>query len=189
MKNQILTLAEEQLKRGGYEELSFSKIASNLKTTRANLHYHFINKETLAAEVTRRFAAKQESDIKQIAAAHFDDFFGFYKKLENRYWKLAKTNGPSVCVCTQILKNPEAPTTIRSMSKSHFENMMGDIIPVVVRSQKAGHLPKKFKPDVFAKQSMALLAGISLMAMTFDTVENSEKELKGLATEWLNYIK
>ena len=39
MKDEILKLAQQQMKEGGYENLNFAKIAEDLSTTRANLHH------------------------------------------------------------------------------------------------------------------------------------------------------
>ena len=45
MRAEILKIAEDQMKAGGYEQLNFAVIANDLKTTRANLHYHFKNRD------------------------------------------------------------------------------------------------------------------------------------------------
>ena len=75
MRESILKIAEEQMMAGGYGTLSFGEIAKELSTTRANLHYHFKNKETLAVEVTTKFIKDQESNLFNLAT-HFKDDFG-----------------------------------------------------------------------------------------------------------------
>ena len=51
MRRQIKVLARDLLIRHGYRGVSFGDIASELETTRANIHYHFGNKQTLVEEV------------------------------------------------------------------------------------------------------------------------------------------
>jgi AcrR family transcriptional regulator len=51
MRRQVKTLARDLLIRHGYRGVSFGDIASELETTRANIHYHFGNKQTLVEEV------------------------------------------------------------------------------------------------------------------------------------------
>jgi hypothetical protein len=41
MKKKIVDLAIGQMKAGGYENLSFAQIASELSTNRANVHHHY----------------------------------------------------------------------------------------------------------------------------------------------------
>lgn len=57
MRDQIKQVAEELLVKHGYRGLSFRQISEILKTTRANLHYHFGSKEGLVEEVLDDYAA------------------------------------------------------------------------------------------------------------------------------------
>ena len=66
MKNAILKRAEQQLMGGGYDKLNFATIARDLNTTRANLHYHFKNKETLAIEVTKQCGTRNCNEFNLI---------------------------------------------------------------------------------------------------------------------------
>ena len=51
MREKIKTVATELLIRRGYRGASFGDIAEALSTTRANIHYHFGNKNALIEEV------------------------------------------------------------------------------------------------------------------------------------------
>src|SRR5262249_7183003 len=51
MRSQIKALALDLFVRHGYLGVSFGDIATALSTTRANIHYHFGNKQKLAQEV------------------------------------------------------------------------------------------------------------------------------------------
>lgn len=58
MREQIKHTAEELLIRHGYRGFNFRSIAEELGTTRANLHYHFKNKDGLVLEVLDEYASR-----------------------------------------------------------------------------------------------------------------------------------
>lgn len=58
MRDQIKSLAETLLIHHGYRGFNFRTIAEELGTTRANLHYHFGNKDGLVLEVLEEYAKR-----------------------------------------------------------------------------------------------------------------------------------
>lgn len=62
------------LRTGGYEALNFGTIAEELNTTRANIHYHFKNKENLALAAIDRYMDDIESNIRTLAEEHPGDY-------------------------------------------------------------------------------------------------------------------
>ena len=63
MRWQIKALAEPSIVRG-YRGVSFGDIASALKTTRANIHYHFGNKHKLVEEVLEDYVEETLAGLK-----------------------------------------------------------------------------------------------------------------------------
>jgi len=55
MREQIKGLAKDLLIQRGYRGVSFGDLADALKTTRANIHYHFGNKQKLVSEVLQDY--------------------------------------------------------------------------------------------------------------------------------------
>ncbi len=55
MRQRIKSLAATLLIKHGYRGVSFGDIADRLSTTRANIHYHFGNKNSLVEEVTDEY--------------------------------------------------------------------------------------------------------------------------------------
>lgn len=55
MRQRIKLLAAKLLIKHGYRGVSFGDIADRLSTTRANIHYHFGNKNSLVEEVTDEY--------------------------------------------------------------------------------------------------------------------------------------
>lgn len=69
MRTQIKVLAEELLIRNGYRGTSFGIIATKLKMTRANIHYHFGNKRSLVEEIIDDYVRTTLESLRGIWAA------------------------------------------------------------------------------------------------------------------------
>lgn len=63
MRDEIKALALELLIKHGYRGVSFGDLADTLGTTRANIHYHFGNKEKLVEEVLEDYVERTSSDL------------------------------------------------------------------------------------------------------------------------------
>jgi TetR/AcrR family transcriptional regulator, transcriptional repressor for nem operon len=69
MRAQIKALAQDLLIQRGYRGVSFGDLADTLKTTRANIHYHFGNKQKLVEEVLADYVRKTTDDLREIWTA------------------------------------------------------------------------------------------------------------------------
>lgn len=65
MRAQIKSLALDLLIQHGYRGVSFGDLADVLKTTRANIHYHFGNKQKLVEEVLEDYVDATLSGLQQ----------------------------------------------------------------------------------------------------------------------------
>jgi TetR/AcrR family transcriptional repressor of nem operon len=188
MRTEILEIAENQMKAGGYDQLSFAQIAKELSTTRANLHYHFKNKESLAIEVTKRFMADQEADIVKLAAQFHGDFPSFLSGMENMLWSHHKEYGRiGACVCAQIMRQPGAPASLVDLSEKHFELFTKTLFEQVSVSIENGTLRKDLNPMLIAREAGCMMAGLAQMAVMTECKDH--KNLKGTLKAWIkNYI-
>jgi len=66
MRERIKALALDLLIQHGYRGVSFGILAKLLGTTRANIHYHFGNKESLVEEVLEDYVAMTLSALKEV---------------------------------------------------------------------------------------------------------------------------
>lgn len=66
MREQIKALARDLLTRDGYRGVSFGDIATELETTRANIHYHFGNKQSLVEEVLADYVDETLAGLKAV---------------------------------------------------------------------------------------------------------------------------
>ena len=69
MRNRIKALALDLLIQHGYRGVSFGDLAKELDTTRANIHYHFGNKESLVEEVLEDYVESTLSALKDVWTA------------------------------------------------------------------------------------------------------------------------
>jgi len=190
MREQILNLAEKQMLQGGYDTLSFSVIAKTLETTRANLHYHFKNKESLGIEVTKRFMADEMADMKKICAAYPGDFCKQMNAFEDYYWRIVKEEGcGSACVACQIVRSPNSPEILVDLAKSFFEERFEFSVQQVIESQEAGTLRKDLDPVSIATQGVALMMGLMQLTQGLMTIEEAEKRLRGTIKAWTQTIR
>jgi len=66
MRQRIKSLAANLLIKHGYRGVSFGDIADALSTTRANIHYHFGNKNSLVEEVMDEYVASTLARFRSI---------------------------------------------------------------------------------------------------------------------------
>ena len=117
MKDQILDLAEEQLKTGGYGALRFGTIAEALGTTRANLHHHFGSKEGLATEAAERYVAASFAFMGDLLDRHDGDLHGYLAAIEGLVQARLRTRGgQGACVCAQLARAAKVPDRVAGRS-------------------------------------------------------------------------
>ena len=66
MRARIKSLALDLLIQRGYRGVSFGDMAKTLRTTRANIHYHFGNKQTLVEEVLEDYVEATLAALKEV---------------------------------------------------------------------------------------------------------------------------
>ena len=79
MRDRIKVVATDLLVRHGYRGVSFGDIAPLLDTTRANIHYHFGNKQKLLEEVLEAYVDDSLARFRRIWA---DESRSFEEKVE-----------------------------------------------------------------------------------------------------------
>ena len=187
MREQILEIAEIQMKEGGYDFLNFAIISKQLNTSRANLHYHFKNKETLAVEVTKRFIVDQEADLQKLIAQFHGNFPGLVMAMEDWLWFHRESHGNvSPCVCAQIIRQPEIPEALLNLAKEHFNNFRTMLFSEIQASQENGILRKDVSHLQIGVEVSAIMQGLQQMILIMN--DNEIKMLKGTIKNWLkNY--
>lgn len=190
MRNEILEIAKLQMKLGGYENLNFSVIAKELNTTRANLHYHFKNKETLGLETTKSYADEHLEMIKELSAMTRGDFFEFVSELEKEFWRDAAEAGDAgVCVCSQLIRENDPPPSIKEYSKQHFFDIQEIIVKHICSAVESKQLKATTDVKVLGAQTGAFMMGLMTMAAVFPDVKTAKQSLGSVATSWIEGVK
>jgi TetR/AcrR family transcriptional repressor of nem operon len=190
MRDEILIKAQEQMMAGGYENLNFGAIAKELGTTRANLHYHFKNKESLAIEVTKQYGETHYNLFLQLTEQFQGDFFATIEASEKFFWEQAygcKSTG--ICVCTQMAKEPGLPESLRDMSTS-FYRMFEDLhIKILQEAVDNGQIRKDIDVKREAVRAHIIIMGIMTCGQHIGDIEEAHSELSGYLVEWANSLK
>ncbi|MCJ8344494.1 TetR/AcrR family transcriptional regulator [bacterium] len=189
MRKRILDIAELQMRSGGYNALNFGPIAIELSTTRANIHYHFKNKSSLALAVTEAFAAKHSEDFERFAAKHPDDFLSFCQCVEDYFFQMVREKGLSTCVCAQIFNSCDAPQELVDFSNKHFQEIQELIGKVIMQSQKAGNISNRQTPQFLTTRFAIMMMGMRQIAVSFENIMDLEMVLRGHVTEWADSLK
>jgi TetR/AcrR family transcriptional regulator, transcriptional repressor for nem operon len=190
MREKILTIAQEQLQSGGYENLNFATIAESLSTSRANLHHHFKNKEGLALEATRHYADAMLQNMKQMASAHDGNIITFLAEFEKFMIAKIKEDGcGGSCICSQIIREEDVPQSIRDLSEAHFLKVTSLFKEIIKESQNKKIILKTIAPERLAMMTFSFIMGVGQMALVRGNDPKFIKSLKGLMQEWINRYK
>jgi AcrR family transcriptional regulator len=190
MRNEILLHAEQQMKMGGFENLNFGTIAKNLETTRANLHYHFKNKESLAIEVATNYSQKQFEDFKQLSTVINGDFFAFAVAAEKMFWQKSEELGStSICVVSKMAIQPGLPDSLQDLSHLFYRKFEELHIQLLEHAVKSGQIRNDIDIQREAHKVHILIMGMMTCGQMIGDVKQAKKELSGFLEEWAHGLK
>ena len=185
MKTEILELATKQMRDGGFDTLSFRGIAEQLGVSKANIHHHFKNKETLALEVMESYSNEMLKGLQHMAQECQSDLAGFIDAIETFFWTLSRESGHcSVCVCEQVSRVSDSPDSMKEMSQEFSREFHAVVLGVVERSAADGRLRANLDPEQVANQIMMMMSGLCAMARSKPTVADAERTLGGTLQSW-----
>ena len=187
MREEILRLARNQLESGGYENLSFAAIADSLSTTRANIHYHFKNKEGLATEAAKAHIAEELDLMRSVARKHRDDFVAFISDIEARLVSMIKKKRDSkIDICSQLIRTDGVPPELTTLAQNHFKDIRDICEEVIIASQRAGTMKTAPHAADVAAQGVAMMLGVIQLAIVYNNQgADSSERVNGLLTGWV----
>ncbi len=129
---EILDVAEEFVRTGGYHTASYRDIAERVGIKAASVHYHFPTKEDLGAAVMRRYAGKavaflgDPTDVsvspRELLLRHVSLF------------RAALVNTQRVCLGAQLLsESAGVPSVVREATREFVEVQIGWLRTVLLR--------------------------------------------------------
>jgi TetR/AcrR family transcriptional regulator, transcriptional repressor for nem operon len=181
MRDQIKDLALELLIKHGYRGVSFGDLADALKTTRANIHYHFGNKEGLVEEVLEEYIDVTSAQLHSIwtkgDVRFFDKINSTVEYSRKRYLKFNPRGhaGHPWSLISRMRQDSDALTPRGRAALQRFgKNLFGSIVFAIEDAKKRGDFDTSMPTDDVALQlvSIANSAGpITQDAGAFDRLE------------------
>lgn len=187
MRNQILKLAVAQLKEGGYSRLNFATIARVLNITRANIHYHFINKENLGKEAVELHRRDFYELSDKIFEECLPDFALCFSKLEDSLWDVIEENpAQSLCACISLINSPEeVPNSLLFHARKHYDDFIEYIEDKLMNAKTHGFIKDERNPKEIAVEICCLICGFVSMARS---ETSREGELSGTLKRYAELI-
>jgi TetR/AcrR family transcriptional repressor of nem operon len=118
--DQIIEVAESQVRAGGYNAFSFREIAKQVGIKSASIHYHFATKEDLGVAIAHRYTARFEQQLDKLAenSAQPNDRLEGYIAL----FVQALTEDKQMCLCGILAAESDVlPEALQRAVKVFFE--------------------------------------------------------------------
>lgn len=186
MKEQIVKIALEQMLSGGYENLNFANIATELGTSRANLHHHFKNKEGLGIAATEQYIFYDKAFKDDIFREYAGDIRRILEALENKLGDFLVTrNVNNSCILSQLIHDGEAPNSIRTMAVTRYHEEIKQFAAQIEKSKIAKKLPPDTNSHILAVRIMSGIFGMIQMNLITENKQEFKQAVKGLLTAYL----
>lgn len=183
MRDEIINIAVHEMKNGGYEHLNFADIAKKVGTSRANIHYHFKNKEGLAKIATEKHISEFMNFMNSIILSCDGDIVQIVKGIENYFIdSIILKDSRSSCVCSQIIKNSESPAFLRELAIDYFKRIQIKLESQIKKSIKNKVVVKNTTDKKLSFRLMTALHGLGQMDLVFEDKNYIVKQLKGTLT-------
>ncbi len=165
---QILDVAERLVQVRGFNGFSYADVATELKITKAALHYHFAGKAELGEALVERYAARFAQALSEVesrtveAPARLDAYAHLYLDvlLQQR-----------MCLCGMMAAEFETlPTPMRDALVGFFDENERWLARVVERGRKEGTLTFTGSARATARMILSGLEGAMLVARPFGDV-------------------
>ena len=164
-RTRIISLAIRQLKKGGYSELSFADIASELGVSRANIHHHFANKANLAKLALTEYIEDDLAQLQALIDQYPSDFPKVLRAIDEHFEELYSEHPEEgICACcTLLLNTADVPSPLKGLARDYFERLRALFESGIKRSQEAGTLSKSVKAADLAWE--CVLLGIAIIGL------------------------
>ena len=182
MRERIKSTATTLFIRHGYRGVSFGDIASRLGITRANIHYHFGNKQKLLDEVLEDYV---DGTLARMGGLWRDDGLTFAEKLEGniafnreRYgaFNRGRTGGKHWSLITRMRNESDAIGKTACDTLQRFAHILASDIETGVKAAiRRGELIAAAPVNEIVVQAVSIANAAGTIAQdagTFDRVDN-----------------
>jgi len=168
--NRILDIAEVNMRRAGYNAVSFRDIASEMGMKSASLHYHFPKKEDMGVALVQRYAANFAKALYQstIMTDTPKEKLAVFVNL----YRIALEDHQLICLCAVLGAEAQGlPAVVTSEVKIFFTENIEWLTHIYTEMGTA-------EADVKAKSTLSLLEG----AMIISAVNEDNSVFEAAAT-------
>lgn len=145
MRARIKSLALDLLIQHGYRGVSFGDMAKALRTTRANIHYHFGNKQNLVQEVLEDYVEATLAALREVwttpgltLACKIEAMVEFSRKRYAKYNPPGKKGRPWSLIA-RMRQDSDALTPKCRAALRRFGKELYDCIVVAIEDAKTRH--------------------------------------------------
>lgn len=177
----ILDVAQRLVQTRGYNAFSYGDIASELKVTKASLHYHFPSKAELGARLIERYDGLFTAELARIdgvaksAPQKLKLFADIYGRVlaDNR-----------MCLCGMLTAEFETlPGDMRERLALFFRHSEAWLTQVLGDGRKQGEIAFEGKPADVAQFLVGSLEGLMMMARSQGGVARFKGSVRRLLAE------
>ena len=162
---EILDIAEQMARQGGYNGFSFREIASEAGIKSASVHYHFPTKENLGVALARRYT---DQFIEKLGAPENQSSLADGLSAYVEAYRQALVEDGLMCLCGMLGSEIAAlPGAVSAEVKRFFELNLNWLISVQGQFQEAA--PQSGYREK-AVQIVALLEGAMILSRTLGDV-------------------
>jgi len=169
---QILDVAEQLVQTRGFNAFSYADVASELKITKAALHYHFATKAELGEALVARYAARFADALATVelqhatAPAQLEAYANLY---------LSVLREKRMCLCGMLAAEfPTLPIGMREAVVRFFNDNEAWLVQVLTGGRDEGTLDFAGTPAEAAQMLVSGLEGAMLVARPFGDIGRFE---------------
>jgi TetR/AcrR family transcriptional regulator, transcriptional repressor for nem operon len=182
--SQILDIAERLVQIRGFNGFSYADVASELKITKASLHYHFAGKAELGEALIDRYAARFAEGLADVdtraasARAKLDAYASLYADV---------LRNQRMCLCGMLAAEYQTlPAAMARAVIRFFDENEAWLKSVLEQGQKEATLQFTGPSSEAARMIISTLEGAMLVARPYGDVQRfqaaANRVLAGLAS-------
>ncbi len=178
-KEEILTAAEEEFARNGYEGANISHIAKKVGVTHVLLYYHFQNKENLFMEVLQR---KIDGFTQSVLPKEETGIVSFIKNVDNLIARNFDFIVENAIFTQLIVKESASIPTLKDIAHNRYAECIARLQHSLDRESEAGNIyPTQAEHlilNIFSLNIMSVMVMSSLENLLPEVETDREKVLQ-----------
>jgi len=174
----ILDVAERLVQTQGFNGFSYADISSELKITKASLHYHFATKADLGTQLIARYHERFQAALDAIDGES-DDARRKLRRYGQLYADVLRTR--RLCLCGMLASDyATLPKPMKDGVRAFFDASEAWLTRVIEEGRHAKALRRDGPANETARMVVSSLEGAMLVARSYDDVQRFESNAERL---------